>query len=557
MTSSIKDMHPNFPRSALLALLSALVLALSACGGDDEAPVETVDLGPDPAAMVPADAPFYTQVVLRPQGSMATDLNSALSKLLATDDPGGMIRDGFDAAIASDPTNGDISYNVDIEPWLGTRAGIFVTSVDAETQDADGAAVVAVTDVEAAQRFIEKAAQADSLTESDETYGGVEYKLDAGGTAVGIDGEFLLAGTEQGFKDAVDAGAGDSIAENPDATSALDDAPEGSLFSVYVDTPALIDLVESSSGLSREQIQQIDDQVAQYGEGPIVVWGTATDSTFAIAASTPAPVDGSGPSELISSFPAESWFAFASAGFGEQLQNSIDQFQTGFQSGFQSAAPPGINVSRYDPIAQFEKRSGIDLKTDLAWIGDAGGFVEGTSILGLGAGLVLEATDERAAFDTLGKIEAALQRDRRVQISPSTSGDGFQVSPSGSPIGAEVTLQDGNVVAAIGAATADDVLSPAETLDGSERFILARDALGAGATPSFFLDFAPVVALIEGSGQVANDPSYRAAQPYLTALDYLVSGSIVEGDRTTGSIVLGVKEGTTSSEDTAAATITP
>lgn len=534
----------------------ALALGLSACGGGDDT-TEAADLGPDPATMTPADAPFYAEAVVRPGGTMSEDLDSALSKLLATDDPGGMIRSAIESALASDPTAGGITYADDIEPWLGARIGGFFSDYDIATHQGEGAVAIAVTDPDAAQAFIDKAIAADpSPKTTDENYQGVDYKLDsAADTAVGLDGDFILAGTEQGFKDAVDAGAGDSLADDPDASAARADVPSNSLFSGYVDTAAVIDLIKSSGALTGTQLKQFQDQVSQYADGPVDFWGTAASSSMTFAVSGPASADAAGPSDLVTTFPADSWLAFAGSNFGEQLQTSLDQFKSGFESALQAQAPAGLSDLNVDPLAQFKKATGLDLETDFSWIGDVGGFVEGSSVLGLGGGLVLEATDQDAASATIGKLQSALQRSGQLQISPTDSG--FSVQVPGVPVGAEIGLADGKVVLAFGGATLDDVVSPAETLDGSDRFNTARDALGEGLTPNFFFDFPPLVSLIESTGQATQDPSYQAAKPYLDALDYLVAGSKVDGDRTSASIVLGLRDAPDSTDASTAALTAP
>ncbi len=86
------------------------------------------------------------------------------------------------------------------------------------------------------------------------------------------------------------------------------------------------------------------------------------------------------------------------------------------------------------------------------------------------------------------------------------------------------------------------MLSPDETLDDSDRFNAARDALGDDVTPSFYLDFLPILQLIESAGEASSDPDYQMAKPYLDALDFFAAGSKIDGDRTTGSFVLGVRE---------------
>lgn len=534
---------------ALLAILAAFSFALSACGDDDESSGD--DLGADPATMAPADVPFYAEAVVRPEGDMLENFNSTISKLTGTEDPGAMITSAIDDELATD----DLSYAADVEPWLGARVGGFVTDFDPSTEMAEGAVAVAVTDTEAAQSFIDKARESsdDDLTET--SYNEVDY-LAGDGAAIGLSGDFMVLGTEQGFKDAVDAGTGDSLAENSDASASLDEVPEDSLFSGYVDTQAAIDLVESSGGLTSEQLKQFEDQVAQYSEGPINFWGVVGADNISLAGSAPAPTDAAGPSELLTTFPADSWLAFASADVGAQLQTTLDQFEQGFQAGLETAAGADVFMAQPpDPLAEIERATGVDLRTDLAAIGDAGGFVEGSSLLGLGGGLVLETSDEQATAELVGKLRTALSRERSLEITKTDAG--FDLTISGAPVGAQVVVQDGKLIVAAGGDTVEDVLAPDETLAESDRFNAARDALGEDVTPSFFLDFLPILQLVESSGQATGDPDYEAARPYLEALDFIAAGSKVDGERTTGSFVLGVREPSSSETDSAAATLSP
>lgn len=541
-------------RLTLVALLTGLALTLAACGGDDESSTDVGDLGPDPATMAPADAPVYAEAVLRPSGTMLDDFNSAFGKLLGSDDPSAMIRDALEGELAS--SDSGFTYSEDIEPWLGPRAGGFITDYDPSSDQAEGAVAVAVTDPDAAQAFIQKASESDPQKETEASYNGVDYLTDEDGAAVGIDGEFLVVGTEQGFKDAVDAAAGDSLAESDTATAAREETPDNSLFSGFVDTEAVIELIKRSGGLSPEEIQNVEEQVARYGDGPIDFWGTVEESTITLAGSSPAPEDASDPSDLVSGFPADAWLAFASADVGEQIQTSLDQFEVSFQSSLDDSFGPGVPRDlQFDPTAEFRKATGLDLATDFDWIGEVGGFVQGSSLFGLGGGLVFEATDEEAAAATLDKLQAALAKELPVQVTETETG--FRVQPEDVPLATEVALDDGKVVIAAGADSVEDVLSPDDTLESSDRFNAAREVLGEDASVNFFLDFAPIVSLIESTGEATSDPDYQMAKPYLDSLDYLVAGSRIDGDRVAGSLVLGVREAPASSEDEVAATITP
>ncbi len=552
-------MHSKLLRLALPSALLAIVLLLAACGGDDSDDSSS-EAGPDPIALVPADVPVYAEVVVRPEGTLGDDLKSAISKISGEDDPGQAIIDELNESLAEDT---DLTYEDDIEPWLGSRAGLFVSGFQMDTEEPDAAAVIATTDADAAQSFVDSSLEAEGTDTTDESYEGVDFKLDSEeGMAIGVDQDFLIVGTEQGFKDAVDAGAGDSLESNPDATAALDAAPDNSVFSLYADADAVGDLLKASPELGPVEAKQLDEALAQLPDGPVEAWGSVTDSSFAFGGSAPTPEDAPTPSDLMTTFPADSWLAFASADVGQQIQDQIDQFKTAFEASLGEAAgqlPPGA-VDDVDPFQEIEKGTGLDLGEDLAWIGDAGMFLEGTDLLGLGGGIVLESNDDKAATEALDTIEKTLSRDRAIrreaQVAPNSEGDGFTLQSP--PFTAEFAVRDGKLVAAAGSENVDSVLSPDETLGDAERFTAATGNLTEGATPTFFLDFPPLVTLIESQGQATADPDYQAAAPYLHAMDYMVAGTGTDGDRTTGSFVLGVKESDSSAgTDVAPAVITP
>ncbi len=99
------------------------------------------------------------------------------------------------------------------------------------------------------------------------------------------------------------------------------------------------------------------------------------------------------------------------------------------------------------------------------------------------------------------------------------------------------------------------MLNPSETLGDSDRFEDVEDELGDDLTPSFFLDFPSVVALVESSGQASADPGYAEAKPYLDALDYVVAGSAVDDDRSTAGVVIGLRD--PGDSESTSAVITP
>ncbi len=539
-------MRTNLLRLTVLAVLALAAVALAACGGGGDSD-EIYDLGPDPATMVPADTPFYMKALIRPEGEMSSDLDSVLNKLLVTDDAGSKIQEAIDDGLAD--SGKDLTYDEDISPWLGARAGLFINGYNAKSHEAEGAAVIAVTDADAAQSFVDKVEPDGKTTD----HNGVSITTDRkDDSSVAGDGDFLIAGTTDGVIASIDAKDSDTFADVDGSTTGLDQVPDDSIFSLYVDPTKVVDLIKASGEIPADQLKQIEDQLAQMGDGPIDAWGTVTDSSIGFGASAPAPDDAPDPTDLVSTFPADSWLAFAASDVGDQIASSIAQFKAGFEAGLQDAAP---NVAaNTDPIGMFQDATGLNLEQDLAWIGDAGGFVEGTSIFGLGGGLVVTTDDQGAAEDAVAKVQQAIGKSRDLKVTPSQDG-GFDIQAQGAPLGAEVAVEDDKVVVAAGADTVDDVLSPSETLGDSDTFQAAEDDLGDDLTPSFFVNFAPILDLIDSTGQ--SDPEIESARPYLNALDFLIGGSKVDGDRSIAGFTLGVQDQPEDGDSTSSAVITP
>ena len=514
-------------RRLALAILSCAAL-LAGCGGGGGGGEAATLPGPDPATLAPANAPLFAESVVRPEGSQRDDLQGALSKLLATDDPGGFLVERLDSELAS--SNAGITYADDIEPWLGPRAAIFF---DSFTDQPDGAAIVASTDPSATQAAVDKAAAADKQPEKKATYKGQDYLVDPDGTAVGVVGEFLVAGSEQGFHEAVDASQGSSIADSGDFKARLGELPSGGFAFAYADPKAIVDALEKSGQLTASELSAAGPQIQSLLSGPVAMYGTATPDELGLQVSSAANSAAPSPQEspLLESLPADSWFAFASSDAGKTIGEALSQIP---------ALPPGVPS---------------DLGTQLShWAGDVGGFMRGTSVLGIGGALILETSDEAASAKTLGDVQSALSGNPAVRVSPlGESGEqGFALQPASAPVQFQLVQKDGKVVAGL-ADSVSDVFSPSSRLGDSDRFKAATAGLGDFA-PVSFVDFGPLFQLLDGIPDTADDPGYQQAKPYLDHLDYLALGARSEsGGRSGTRVVLGLKDASSSS----GATTTP
>lgn len=530
-------------RSALILIATLTALAFAACGEDDGA---GGDLGPDPATVAAPDSLLYAEAVIRPEGEQKDDLLAALAKLTGDDDPGAAIREEIERSIAEE---GDLTYEDDIEPWLGQRAGVFLLDFSADQGDA--AVVIATTDADATRATLEKASEASEEPEQEATYEGVTYTVDDSGDAVGIVGDFLVGGTEAGFRAAVDAAGGDSLAENAEVTEGLGSAPEESLFRAYLDGAGLVERAIEAGEARPRDLAPFEEQIDALEEGPIVVSGGATEDSMTIEVAAPEGAAGTaapGAGDLLSALPGDSWLAVAVPALGEAIGSGYENLVSGLESGFEGLPKAEIP----DVRGEVEAATGLDLSKDLAWAGDTALFIQGSSPLGLGGGLLIETADEEAATDAVDKLGSALRRNRSIEVEETATG--FRLQSRGQPVGAEVAVEDQRVVLAAGATTIDDVLDPAETLADSEAFGDAAGALGDELDPSLYLDMDAVVALLEATGAGTGDPSYEAAKPTLDAIDYVIAGAAAADGRSSARLVLGLRDAP-SGEGTAAALV--
>ncbi|HXE98864.1 MAG TPA: DUF3352 domain-containing protein [Solirubrobacterales bacterium] len=503
-------------------LLPALVALLAGCGGDGGGPSPST--GPDPATVSPADAALFAEGVVRPDGDRKQALDSALSKLLATDDPGALVVDRLDEALASGDTG--LTYRDDIEPWLGERAGFFLRGSQGETP---GAAVIATTDPAVAQRAIDKAAAADEQPERRRSYQGVDYLVDRDGTAAGLVGDFVVAGTQRAFRDAVDASKQRSLAESGEFEAQLDQAPQDWVGFLYLEPRKILDDLQKSGIAAAAEASSATPRLEQLLGQPVSAAISASSDQLALQASAAAgAAPASQESELLKGFPEESWLAFAIADVGETYGSLLRQVR------------PGAGAA--------DARLGGGLGSELAdqisrWAGDLGGFITGTSLFSVGGALVVQTDDEQASATTLDRLRRALGNDPRLSVEPltDTSDQGFSFSPAGVPISFTVVQHDDKVVAGL-AASVEDVLSPSSTLDDSDAFNSGADALGDDFAPQTFIDFVPLLELIESFPQARDDPDYRSAKPYLDHLDYFVLGTRSDGDRAELRMVLGLRD---------------
>jgi hypothetical protein len=495
-------------RAAALLALSVLAALVVGCGGG------AASGGADPASAVPADAMLYTEVVVRPSGDVRAGAADALGKVLRTDDPSGRIRELVDKAFARD--GGTLDYDKDVRPWLGERAGAWLSSrLDAEG-DPGGAAVIATTDPDAALDAFHKASKGVALT--GRTYHDVSYEVDPDGVATGIVGDFLVNAAEPEFKRTVDAAAGDSLADADRYRKAVDGLDDSRLAHFYLDLKGLVDLARKQQP-ENTPLDGFEAAVPVAKLPPIAGSFMADGDRLAIDVSTEgfdSNALGSfggfgGFTSLIKDLPGDSWAAFGAADYGQQLTKMLNQYAGLF----------GGAAAR----EQLRQQYGIDLDRDiLSWMGDVAFFVRGDSLPTLGGGAVIEVTDPGKAAQGFGKIAGLLQSAGGVRVEPVSIGGArtaFAITDRTSLQPFVMALSDDRVVVTYGRAAAEQALAPDATLGDAPLYDDAKSALD-GIDPGLLVSMPAALKLLVASGPA--DPDFQRARPYLEAYDAIALG---------------------------------
>jgi hypothetical protein len=519
------------PRSMTrrLALISVSALAAGAafagCGGDDGGGEAS-----GPATVVPQSALVYADVTLKPEGEAKTGAEAALSKLTGGGDPVDKIASLIEQSAFE--SGEDVDFATDIEPWLGEKAAVFFTNFDS---DADGAVVVETTDADAAKTFFDEQKDEDAKEAS---YEGADYTLDSDGDAAGIVGDFVVSGSEQGFKDAVDAESGDSLADEGEFTDSIDDLPEDRLASFFAMPKDILDAVPAEE-LPAEQRDIIEKTAGDAIDEPVLGDVTAAADGVELEFSAGSTGVETAASTLLTELPSQAWLGLGFGDLGEGITQGLEQAKN-------------ADIPNFDPdqiSSQIATATGHDLEEIAGALGQAALFVEGVTVQQLSGALIIESKDPAVTADLLTRVNGLISAggsSSGVKVAPlaSTGGDqGFTVTAPSQGLAKPLTVvqRDDRLVFAYGPAAATQALegSAGQGLSSSPAFAAAEEKIGDLGIDSF-VSLAPVFQLAESEG-AASDPDFQQAKPYIDALDYVALGSGESDGRALLKFVIGLK----------------
>jgi hypothetical protein len=508
----------------VLAAAAAAALAISGCGDSDSS-------ASDLASVAPPGSLVFVEGKVQPTEEMGANVDSLAQEIADVSDLGELIVEELESSAEEDGE--PVDFAAEVEPWLGEKAGI---SFERLGDDGLSEPVIAVesTDPEATQDFIDAQAEQGEEPYEDVSYEGVEFKVGgAEDSAYGLVGDkLLIADGEAAFKKAVDASSGESLADEAGFERAIGAASEGSLADVYVDIGGLLEQSED------EIDPQAQEALASAGIDP----SEATAVASVIPGSDQIQIDISSDlggeeapsgdvSKLLDSLPWSSFAVAGVSGFGDQLEEAIDELD---KSGIPGELPP-------NQLKSSLKAMGIDLDKIAASVEDAAVFAWGSDRRSLGGALVLTTSSGEAA-KTVADLGVLLRNTSTPGVTVITGkASGFSIrSPELGRQPLVVLAREDRVAIGYGRAAARAGLFPGTDLPLTRSSDYEAAVAALGATPvSAFVDRS--LAMFVAKAFVPRSESgFWEAVPYLEKFDYLAIGTETDDGLVTAKLVLGL-----------------
>jgi Protein of unknown function (DUF3352) len=510
----------------ILALAAFVLAALAAgCGGSSSS-------GGDLAELAPPKSPVFVEGKVRPTGELKANADAVTQKIAGVDNLGDYVVEQLESSAGDDGEPFD--FEKEVEPWLGERAGVFFEQVEGSNLSSPGV-IVESTDTGATQEFVDSQTGKSKTPYKEGSYEGVEFEVGGEeGNAIGLIGDFLAIGDDEAvFKEMVDASNGESLAGEARFADAISAASDGSLADAYVDVGGLIE--ESGGEIDPSARRLLDNAGIDPSEATAVasvIPGSdqvEVDLSSDLGGEKPPSGDASG---LLGSLPESSFAALAVTGFGEQLQEALDELDA---QGVSDTIPP-------HQLKKGVKELGIDLEALLGSLEDAAVFATGNSERSLGGALVLTAKGSEAS-EAVERAATLVRAFHVGGVSVLGSGaSGFSVhSPELGSKPLVVATKEGRVAIGYGTAPTLLALKPdsGRTLSDNSAY---KDAVAA-------LGDAPISGFVEGRAALRladalvpnSEKGFQEAKKYLRKIAFVGIGTGVEGELATAKVIVGLK----------------
>ena len=528
-------------------LLALAALLVAGCGSSHSGGTDA-----DPASAVPATAPLYVGVTLRPTGSEQSEALAAGKALTGQADP-------YERLLGALRTPGSppLDYKRDVAPWLGPHAGLFARSLGSagallapltaslsssgqiaalpfSASGLDGALVMDTRDTGAARTFL--AGQAKHAGAHSSSYRGVSYEVSPGGVAFGLVGSFAVVGSEAGLRAVIGATQGEAALSTSSGYSKLAaGAPSEAIAHLYVSPGAAARPLASASahsilealGGARQTFVSVTAQSTSLALDIDTLAAPGSERTGLLSADPQA-------AQALSELPGESWLAIGIGHAGSTLAGTTAVLSAlgslaGSEQGGAAISVGSLLGGLTQPLHVLAARTAAARRDYTSWMGSAGIFAAGSSVFELHAAVTIASTDAARSRAAVAKLAAAMRAagDEVAKVKLAGTEAAASVRLPGVPLPVYLAAgQSSNgpkFVLALGEASVAAALSPSSTLAGSPARSAGASALGEGIQPSVLVDVPTLLALLEGVG-LGEDPSLAPLLPYLRASGTLAGG---------------------------------
>jgi hypothetical protein len=374
------------------------------------------------------------------------------------------------------------------------------------------------------------------------SYKGFDYDFYADDeSAFGFVNGFMVGGTEDGFKAAVDtAEGGNSLAESEKYRDIKDRVNKDNLAFFYLNFGPFMELVEQSGDLTDEDRRALELFEGSF-DRPYAFTIFATSRGLVFESANPWP--SSGPmAPLLNVFesetklddlPSDSWLAFGLPEVGS-LAGAIYETASQFEPEEATSA-----------IEEFEETSGLSFDTHIVeGLGGARLFVDNGIGPGTRGAVILETSNEDVARDIVDALRQLALSEGTPPLPLTLEGydQGFTIVDPSAPDQGHVVVDGNRIVAGFGDDATRAALDTEESLAESKVFQDARDLLGDGYEPYLFVDLNVVVNAFDTfvAPSIPNYPRDRIG-PITDALSHLTIGVKRDGDYVLQRVVIGAE----------------
>lgn len=237
-----------------------------------------------------------------------------------------------------------------------------------------------------------------------------------------------------------------------------------------------------------------------------------------------------GTAELLEALPGEPWFAYGLEDPGAALSAAIRSAEETGQTGGAPGVAPGAVAD------QLRSATGLDLEQTLDSIGSLAFYLSGTSEADFRVGFDVAISDPETAARSIDSL-SDLAKGQGVKVGPA---------PSGADDGLTATIEQAKVEVALTgeeltvSATGASAPSESGTLEESDVYTSATEALGEDFEPQTFVGFPDLFAFVESVDPTAA-ADLETARPYTENLSYAIAGTRTDENRTYSRFVVGVE----------------